>query len=186
MPTTSMSKGAERLAEAWWIDLPVVAMVTVAVASTTEVGRGIDLLGAVELTRRTAAMTSLITICSFFAGFTTLAFSVYLGMKSKGVQALRKVVGGRLLHLWLAQLATPWLATLAIWVAALADRGITAPTNDWRWVAMAAVLAVVVSLGRSVYIFAQLATLESSDPVIGRPTTERPLRVSQPLRQPVS
>jgi hypothetical protein len=165
----------DRAYEWWWLDAPVVVAGTVAAARVVAPGTGIDILGGVDLATRREAYGDLITITSLVAGFSTLAFTIYLGWSSRKVSTVKRIAGPRLLAMWLGLIGTPWICSLVVWVSKVMDRG-DEPTNLARWAAVGAMVLALLSVMRSVLMFAQLAGLESSPrQEATRPTSPRPI-----------
>lgn len=165
----------ERLFEWWWLDPLIAAAVVAVLAREVDPGTGVDILGAIPLADRQDAYSDLITITTFLAGFSTVAFTVYLGWSSRGVATVRRLVGDRLLKMWIGALALPWLAAMTIWVAKVMDRGDVPPAAASRWIAVAAVLVVATSVARTVVVFVQLAGIEMNPAPATRPVAATPI-----------
>lgn len=168
-----------RLFDAWWLDVAAVAVALTAVLVFPLLRTHIDLLGRLDLDRRLDVYANLITVASLLAGFSTLAFSAYLGWSSRGIERVKSRVGQKLMVVWIVAIATPWFSTLVILVASIYDEGDAWSDATSRWFALAAMILVILTLARTVAIFIVLSDLNDNP---GTPTllpTDKPLRVRQ-------
>jgi hypothetical protein len=168
------------LAERWWLDVPVASLSVVVLDFASRPGTGVDLLGKLSLSDRRAAYTDMLQLAIIFAGFSGVIFAIYLGMQGKGVEGVRKLVGDKLLRLWLAALLMPWLSAVVIILARIIDRGEVSSTNFARWLATAAVIVVLTQLFRVTWIFYQLAMLNAQQLQPSRRIAARPIRIGRP------
>jgi hypothetical protein len=148
------------MAESWWLDIPAVVAAVAVAAVPTRAGTGVDLLGRLDLATRRGAYTDLLTLISIFAASIAIAFVAYLGMSSEGVNRVRRVVGTKILRVWVSAFVLPWGAALAVFVVKLTDRGGVESTNPARWFAVGAMLLVVIQLGRAAWVFCLLASTD--------------------------
>lgn len=165
--------------DAWWLDVAIVAAVLTAVLLFPVLQTNIDLLGRLDLDRRLGVYANLITVASLLAGFSTLAFSAYLGWTSRGIARVKDKVGPTLMVVWIAAIATPWFSTLVILVASIYDVGGPWSPVPARWFALAAMVLVVLTLVRTVAVFVALSDVNDNP---GTPTmqpTSKPLRVKR-------
>lgn len=157
----------ERLFDAWWLDMSLVVVALTAVLIIPAAAERVDLLAHLGLERRLGIYSDMITIASLLGGFSTLAFSAYIGWTGRGVDRVKRAIGQKLMVVWISSIATPWIAALAIVVAKIQDSGPAWSTNPARWVALAAVVLVILSLFRTVVIFVILADMKDNQ---GAPT----------------
>lgn len=160
---------ADRWVQWWWIDVPLAAALTLFFAFTPGVHAVFDLLGNLRLADRRSIYTDMLTIATLFAGFSTLATATYLGWSSRGVRAVRDLVGKDLLWLWLSATTMPWLCATTLVIVKMVDRG-TPPTNPTRWIAIGTLIVVGEQLARVIYLFYSLAMIEQ------RPNSQTPVR----------
>lgn len=168
-----------RLFDAWWLDVAIVTVALAAVLLIPVLQTYIDLLGRLDLERRLGVYANFITVASLLAGFSTLAFSAYLGWTSRGITRVKDRVGPMLMVVWIAAIATPWFSTLVILVASIYDDGGAWSPVPARWFALAAMVLVILTLVRTVAIFVALSDVNDNP---GTPTmqpTSKPLRVKK-------
>ena len=171
------TRPVDRLFDAWWLDALLVLSVFLAVTLFPVISDRVDLLGRLTLERRLDAYTDLITIAALLGGFSSLAFTTYLGWSSRGIRRVKSKIGLRLLVVWLSCIATPWVCALLIWFAKILDEGPVASENDARWLALAALVLLLISLLRSLIIFVDLAKYNDEDPQQNFPQTSASLAV---------
>lgn len=155
------------LFDAWWLDAVLVCVALAAVLVIPAVWAHLDLLGRLDLDRRLGIYSDLITISSLLGGFSTLAFSAYIGWTGRGIDRVKRKIGRPLMVVWMTCLATPWVAALAIGVAKIFDDGPAWTSNPSRWIALAALALVILALVRTIVIFVVLADLRDNQ---GAPT----------------
>lgn len=161
----------------WWTDLLLAAALTVILHETAHAGTGVDVLGALKLTDRQSIYADALQMTAIFGGFSTVAFTVYLGLSSRSVRRIKVAAGKPLLNAWIASLVTPWLCAVVMVCCVATDRGDAGSANLTRWVAIAALVIVLLQMVRLVWIFYQLAAadLEESTPV--KTVSDEELRV---------
>ncbi|HMM83509.1 MAG TPA: hypothetical protein PJ998_10060 [Terrimesophilobacter sp.] len=157
-----LQKAWDRIFDAWWLDFAFVIVALSAVLIIPVVSSRVDLLGHLGLARRVGVYSDMITIASLLGGFSTLAFSAYIGWTGRGVERVKRAIGRKLMIVWIASIATPWIAALAILIAKIQDSGAAWTPNPSRWIALAAVALVILSLIRTVMIFVILADLKDN------------------------
>jgi hypothetical protein len=167
----------------WWTDLIMAAALVIILRQTAHAASGSDVLGQLKLADRRAVYADGLQLTTIFAGFSTVAFTIYLGLGSRGVRRIKVSVGVSLLRVWLAALITPWVCAVILICCVVTDRGDRASGNVTRWVAIAALLIVVLQMVRIVWIFYQLAItdLESAKPVASIGKEE--VRISKPVQR---
>jgi hypothetical protein len=161
----------------WWTDLLLALALTAILHQTDHVGTGVDVLGALKLTDRQATYTDALQMTAVFGGFSTVAFTIYLGLNSRSVRRIKVAAGKPLLKAWIASLVTPWVCAIVMVCCVVTDRGDSGSGNLTRWVAIAALVVVLLQMIRLVWIFYQLAIadLEESAPV--KTVSDEELRV---------
>jgi hypothetical protein len=163
--------------DAWWLDATFAALLFVGAQLYPERLTWVDILGRLDLQRRIESYADLISISSLLAGFTSLAFATYLGWHSRGISRVKGVVGKKLLPVWIAGIATPWVGAILVWIAKVSDEGKAGEGNFARWLAISAFLMVILSLVRTMIIFLSLAKLDEENPqAIKR--SSKPLKIS--------
>lgn len=150
----------DRWVQWWWLDVPLAAVLVATLALIPRIDPVVDLLGGLNLDDRRSAYEDLLNITTLFAGFSTLATATYLGWSSKGLTAVRSLVGADLLRLWLSATSLPWMLAVVIWIVKLVDRGDPVPTNPARWVAVGCLIVLAEQLVRVLYLFYSLAMIE--------------------------
>jgi choline-glycine betaine transporter len=167
----------------WWTDLVVATALVVILRQTAHPATGSDALGQLTLADRRAIYADTLQLTAVFAGFSGVAFTIYLGLGSRKVSRVKVSAGVPLLRVWLAALITPWICAVIMICCAVTDRGDKASGNITRWVAIAALLVVILQMIRIVWIFYQLAItdLEASKqvPSIGK----EEVRVVKPVQR---
>ncbi|UOW02983.1 hypothetical protein MU580_11965 [Clavibacter michiganensis subsp. michiganensis] len=151
-----LEAGLNFLFAAWWLDYLLVAGAVIAAVKLVPDCSAFDILGQLPLDDRREAYSDLITIAALLAGFTSVAYTTYLGWQSSAIERLRARAGRRLQRIWIALIAAPWFATLLLWAVKVTDRGNNEPTNDVRWLALAGLALVIASVIRSVWVFLEL------------------------------
>ncbi|WP_139246120.1 hypothetical protein [Geodermatophilus amargosae] len=164
----------------YWCDVPLAALIVVVVAVIPWVRDVVDLLGNLNLSDRRSIFTDLLNVTALFAGFTTLATATYLGWSSRGITAVRLLVGKDLLRLWLISTSLPWLCAVVLVIVKMTDRGADEPTNVMRWVAVGSMIVLAEQLARVLYLFYSLAMIEQQPRGPVRPVAPRPIGVRQP------
>lgn len=147
--------------QAWWLDYVLAAILTTVAIIFVTPGGVLDPLGQLPLDERRSAYGDLITIAALLAGFTSVAFTTYLGWQSRAIERLQDAKRRPLDRLWVVLIAAPWLCALALWGVRVADRGECLPDNPARWVALAAMLIVLTSVLRSLWLFMELLPLST-------------------------
>jgi hypothetical protein len=170
----------DRWIQWWWGDVVIATILVFAYALTPWVGDHLDLLGHLDLNDRRSVYTDLLNITALFAGFSTLATATYLGWSSRGITAVRRLVGEDLLRLWLVSTSLPWLCAVVIVVVKTVDRGADQPTNVARWVAVGAMVVLAEQLGRVLYLFYSLAMIEQQPQGPVRPRASQGIRMREP------
>lgn len=164
----------------WWIDLVLAAALVVALAETARPATGADLLGQLGLADRRAMYTNALQLTAIFAGFNGVAFTINLGFSSRSVRRIKTSAGAPLLRVWVAALVTPWVCAVILVCCGATDRGGKGSSNLTRWVAVAALIVVLLQMIRVIWVFYQLAVadLESTEP---QPTVgDEAVRVVRP------
>lgn len=161
----------------------MAAALVVILRQTAHPATGSDVLGQLKLADRRAVYADALQLTAVFAGFSGVAFTIYLGLGSRNVRRVKVSAGTSLLRVWLAALITPWVCAVIMICCAATDRGDEASRNITRWVAIAALIVVVLQMVRIVWIFYQLAVtdLEASRPVSSIGKEE--VRVVKPVQR---
>jgi hypothetical protein len=167
----------------WWTDLIMATALVVILRQTAHPATGSDVLGQLKLADRQAVYTDALQLTAIFAGFSGVAFTVYLGFGSRNVRRVKVSAGASLLRVWLAALITPWACAVIMICCVVTDRGDKASHNITRWVVIAALLVVILQMVRIIWIFYQLAVtdLEASTPVASIGKEE--VRVIKPVQR---
>jgi len=166
-----------RIVQWWWLDLPLSSSVVLLFALVTRPGTGADVLGQLGLADRRNVYTDMFQLAVIFAGVAGLTFTLYLTLNGEGVRKIKSMVGVPLLHVWLAALVTPWISALILVYAKVLDRGGVASENLARWAATGAMILVLMQLGRTLWIFYQLAVVDLLGHVPTRRTAPQPITV---------
>lgn len=160
----------------WWVD-PVIAALTVGILrESLRTGTGADILGQLNLADRRSNYANMLQLAAIFAAFSGAGLLIYLGFTSRRVEHIRAQAGIALLRVWLAALVTPWLCALILVFCGITDRGGKDSSNATRWVALAALLVVVLQIARVIWILYQLAVTEFSS-ANDAASTSRPVRI---------
>jgi hypothetical protein len=175
LPAERLDRQPRRVGQSarWIADHCTVLVLTFSL--TPKIDLVTDLLGHLNLDDRRDAYTDLLTITTLFAGFSTLATATYLGWSSRGVTAVRALVGADLMKLWLSATCLPWVCSVAIFVSSLVDRGDPTPTNPARWVAVGALIVLAQQLVRVLFLFYSLAIIEQKPKNPVRPVADEPI-----------
>lgn len=166
----------------WWTDLIMAAVVVIILRQTAHPATGSDVLGQLKLADRQVVYTDALQLTAIFAGFSGVAFTIYLGLGGRSVRRVKVSAGASLLKVWLAALITPWACAIIMICCLVTDRGDKGSGNITRWVALGALLVVVLQMIRIVWIFYQLAVtdLEASKPVAS--VGKEQVRVVSPIK----
>lgn len=164
----------------WWADLVAVVTVTAICAWKVAPGTGVDLMGQLPLADRRNVYTDLLALATIFAGFGGVVFAIFIGLQSRSVREIKARVGEHLLRVWLSALLSPWVSAFAIVVAKILDRGGKASSNEARWLAVAATLLVALQLLRVLWVFYNLATIETQGAKPTIETAKEPARIGGP------
>lgn len=151
----------DRFIDWWWID-PLISVLLVApLAFFVEPGTGLDYLGKVDLQARYNIYTDVLQLATIFAGFGAVSFTVFLSAGGYYVEKLKHgSEGPKLVRLWIASLAMPWICALVIIASKIVDSGDVGSSNLSRWFVMISVLIIFFQIVRVVRIFYQIATLD--------------------------
>lgn len=163
------------LERAWWIDVLVAAIVSVGGIWLSHAA-GFMPFAYVADPQMLSLFGQLLSLATFFAGFTTVAFTTYLSMKGDVTRQLKRAKGREVLRVWLQVILLSWVASLMMWVA---NVGLAEPLPAiWgRWLAMGALALLVIQLGRVVALFWMMASLEHVETRPARPTAARPIGI---------
>jgi hypothetical protein len=123
------------------------------------------------------ALTDALQMTAVFGGFSTVAFTVYLGLNSHTVKRIKVNSGKPLLRAWIASLVTPWLCAVVMVCCVVTDRGGSGSGNLTRWVAIGALVAVLLQMIRLVWIFYQLAIADLEESTPEKTVSDNELRV---------
>lgn len=145
----------------------MAAALVIILRETAHPATGSDVLGQLGLADRRTVYADALQLTAIFAGFSGVAFAIYLGFGSRNVRRIKVSAGASLLKVWLSALITPWICAVIMVCCAVTDRGGKGSGDVTRWVAIAALLVVVLQMARIIWIFYQLAVtdLEASKPV---------------------
>jgi len=153
----------------WWADVVVAALFVAVLYLAARPGTGVDLLGGLALSARLSVYTNMLQLTAIFAGFSGVAFAIYVGLDSRMVRQVKSTAGSPLLRVWIAALVTPWLCALVLVFCGATDRGQGASHNFTRWVALAALVLVILQMVRIVWIFYQLAVTDVRGEEVAKP-----------------
>lgn len=169
--------------EAWWTDLIFGALIIFAgVNWVTPNHHDWDVLGLVTQDKRWEAYASLLSIVTFFAGFTSLSFAAYLGFKGRAMASLNKRAGKRLKTMWAGLIVMTWLSAVAVWVASIID-GRPDATAVWpRWLALAALCIMFVQLLRVMWLLFSLQEVQETEIEPARRTAATPITLARRRR----
>jgi hypothetical protein len=165
----------------WWTDLIIATVLVIVLRQTAHPATGSDVLGQLKLADRQTVYTDALQLTAIFAGFSSVAFTIYLGLGSRNVRQIKVSAGVSLLRVWLAALITPWVCAVIMICCLVTDRGDRASGNFTRWVAFTALFVVILQMVRIIWIFYQLAAadLEASKPVAS--ISKKEVRVVKPV-----
>lgn len=162
--------------DAWWLDWALVISLTLVAAAFVEDGSALDILYSIPGDARSGSYSDLLTVAALLAGFSSVAFTTYLGWNSRGIGRVRQHAGRKISRTWISLIAGPWIAALSIWVVRVVDRG-DPPTNDSRWIVIGALLLVVLNVLRCLWVFTELLKTETSDSAPTQGSSGKTLRV---------
>lgn len=161
----------------WWIDLLLATVLAIVLHQIAHHGTGADALGALKLSDRQAAYADVLQMSAVFGGFSAVAFTVYLGLNGRRVSRIKATAGKPLLNAWIASLVTPWLCAVVMVCCVVTDRGDHGSGNLTRWVALAALVAVLLQMIRLIWIFYQLAVADLEESTSGKGVSDEQIRV---------
>ncbi|MFI2710058.1 hypothetical protein ACH495_08010 [Micromonospora sp. NPDC018662] len=142
-------------------------------------GTGVDLMGQLSLADRRNVYTDLLALATIFAGFGGVVFAIFIGLQSRSVREIKERVGEHLLRVWLSALLAPWVSAFAIVIAKVLDRGGKGSSNEARWLAVAATGLVALQLFRVLWVFYNLATIETQGAKPTVATAKQPARIGK-------
>ena len=161
----------------WWVDFVVAAILVSALHQAAHAGSGSDVLGELKLADRQSAYADALQMTSVFGGFSTLAFTIYLGLNSSTVKRIKVAAGVPLLKVWIAALVTPWLCAVLMVCCVVTDRGDQGSSNVTRWVAIAALVVVLLQMVRIIWIFYQLAVADTQGSGPAKAVSDEEVRI---------
>lgn len=167
----------DRWIEWWWLDVSFGILLAATLTTQVRQTNRVNVLGSMKYDARITVYSDLLQLAVLFAGFSGVAFAVYLGMQSRNVRAVQQRVGSRLLRVWLSALITPWGCSLALVIAKVLDRdrpGGSAPA----WGITYGVVAIMLfQLVRTYWVFANIAAVDMADTKPAMETAGRPITV---------
>lgn len=168
----------------WWADFLLATALIIILRQTAHPGTGVDVLGELTLTARQTAYADALQLTAVFGGFSTVAFTIYLGLTSRTVQRVKAAAGTPLLKVWIAALVTPWLCAVVMVSCVVTDRGDGASANLTRWVAIGALTVVLLQMIRLIWIFYQLAAADVESSAQVKDASKEEVRVIRPTARP--
>lgn len=150
--------------ERWWIDLPLSFALILGLAQINRAIPGLDIVGHLALTDRQSVYSDLMQLAAFLGAFSGMGSAVYLGLNSRGIQQLNRMVGTRIVRIWIFSLVTPWIGALLVVATEVTDRGNATPTNFAHWIPYAALALISFHLCRVSWLFWNISQLHINEP----------------------
>ena len=122
---------------------------------------------------------NMLQVTAIFAGFSGVAFAVYVGLGSRSVRQIKSRAGAPLLRVWLAALVTPWVCAIVLVFCGITDSGKRGSENIARWIALAALLVVVLQMIRIAWVFYEIAVIDLGPSQTVAAVADKPVQVVQ-------